>query len=149
MKSRCLLALSVIVSAMLSCGHRTVKSSAIHSDSQSVSVGRVAVCDSATMQRLLNASIRQPKIVIFRGHASGDTSVVVISADEIVVGDSIAITSTAVRNESDSASMSQAVVEQSQEKASTPRRLWAWMLVAFGALVALIVLSWRGTGSRR
>lgn len=149
MKATHILALSIAVSAMLSCGKRTVSTATSQSNTQALDVSRVAVCDSATMQRLVNASLRQPKIIIFRGNASGDTSVVVISADEIVVGDSLAIMSKTVTTAYDSASINQAVVEEVHEKTSTPQRPWAWMLVTSLALVALIVLSLRGTGFRR
>lgn len=149
MKATHILALSVAMSATLSCGHRTVSTATNHTGAQALDVSRVAVCDSASMQRLVNASIRQPKIIIFRGNSSGDTSVVVISADEIIVGDSLTITSKSVISESDSSTINLAVVKETHEKASTPRLPWAWMLVAILALVALIVLSLRGIGSRR
>ena len=149
MKATHILALSVVVSALFSCGHRTVSTATTQSNAQTLDVSHVAICDSATMQRLVNASIRQPKIIIFRGNASGDTSAIVISADEIIVGDSMAITSMSVINESDSAAINLAVVREAHEKTSTPRRPWAWMLVTSLALAALIVLSLRGTGFRR
>ena len=149
MKPTHIFALSVAVSAMLSCNHRTVSSATNHSNTRALDVSHVTICDSSTMERLVNATLRQPKIIIMRGNASGDTSVIVISADEIIVGDSVAITSNTVVTESDSMSINRSIVEETHEKTSTPRRPWAWMLVTSLALAALIVLSLRGTGSRR
>lgn len=149
MKATLFLALALIVSASLSCGHRTVSTSTSQSQLQAVEVNRLTVNDSVALTRRLNAIIRQPKMIVLRCGGVEDTTLVIISADEIIVGDSLAMRSNTVVAASDSAGTAMSDSEETHSTPSGPSRPWAWMFALFGALAALIALSLRGTGSHR
>ncbi len=149
MRSTLILVIAIALSATLSCGHRTVSSASRQSQEQTTAVSSCEAIDSTVVTRRLNAVIRQPTIVVISRRGAGDTAVAVLTADEIIIGDSLKVKTKAAISATDSVSTVQSDREEGHETPAASSSSRAWMIAAFAAIAVLIVLSLRGIGSRR
>lgn len=138
---------SILAVVALSCGHRTLSSSSTTRLDQTVSdVTMMTRNDSVNLTRLFCATLQRPRIVMMSHTSGGDSSLLFLVAEEITIGDSLAATSVKVSVTTDSATVGTTVTDIYEQRAERPVYQRWWFIAA---VAVIIVLSWRGIGSRR
>ncbi|MDE7458788.1 MAG: hypothetical protein K2M77_07965 [Muribaculaceae bacterium] len=150
MRWKCMAAAALSAAATLSCGHRTLTTGTNNKDVQTFESARLWINDSMTTSRNIGASLRNPRIIVMHRGVEGDSSIVIIAAEEITVGDSVK-TATVRLTEITDSSVSQAteVTDLRVTPVTSSSAAWRWIAAAVAVMTVVIVLSLRGTGFRR